>query len=142
MRFLGIDYGRKRIGLAVSDPTGTIASPLETLKRRPGKRPPLGKIEEVAREHQVEAVVVGLPLELSGEDSEWTEEVRHVGKRLGERLDLPVHTVDERMTSVRAERVIRKGLGLPRKKREERGRVDAAAAVLILQGWLDGRGGS
>ncbi len=84
--------------------------------------------------------MVGLPLELTGDESDWTREVRSVAEELGRRLQVPVHLVDERLTSVRAERTIRKELGLPRGKREERGRVDAAAAILILQGWLDREG--
>jgi len=137
MRVLGIDFGEARIGLALSDPTGTIASPLPTLKRRKGKRPPLKALEEVAREKNVTAVVLGLPLDSDGEESEWTEHVREVGDELGRRLELPVHYQDERMTSARAERVVRGRLGLPRGERERKERVDAAAAVLILQAWLD-----
>lgn len=133
---LGVDFGEVRIGLAVSDETGTIASPLPTVRRRRGKRPPLKALEEVAREHGAEALVFGLPLELSGEESEWTLEVRRVAEELARRLDLPLHFVDERMTSVQAERAVRTS-GLPREKREEKERVDRAAAVLILQAWLD-----
>ncbi len=133
-----MDFGEVRIGLAVSDESGTLASPIETLRRRRGKRPPLKALEEVARAHDVEAIVFGLPLELSGEDSDWTREVRDVSRRLGDRLELPVHLVDERMSSVRAEREVR-GSGLPKKKREQKERVDAAAAALILQSWLDRR---
>lgn len=136
MRVLGIDFGERRVGLAVSDPTGTIATPLPTLKRRRGKRPPIRALEELAREHGVEAVVMGLPLDLSGDETEWTTHVRQVGDELGRRLEVPVHYRDERMTSVRAERAVRK-LGLPRAERERKGRVDRAAAMLILQGWLD-----
>jgi len=136
MRVLGIDFGLKRVGLALSDPSGTIASPLPTLKRRAGKRPPLKAIAELVIEHEVGAVVMGLPLNLAGEDSDWTRTVREVAEALSERTGLPVHLVDERFTSVRAERAIR-SLGLPRKKREQKERIDAAAAVLILQGWLD-----
>lgn len=121
----------------MSDPTGTIASPLPTLKRRRGKRPPIKAMERTAEEHDVEAVVMGLPLSLEGEETEWTREIREVGDELGRRLEVPVHYVDERMTSVRAERVVRKRLNLPRSAREEKERVDAAAAVLILQSWLD-----
>lgn len=138
MRALGIDFGKRRVGLALSDPTGTIASPLPTLKRRKGKRPPYRAIEETAREHGVEAVVMGLPLELDGEENQWTRRVREVGGELGRRLDVPVHYVDERMTSVRAERAVR-SLGLPKHEREKKERIDAAAAVLILQSWLDRR---
>lgn len=136
MRAMGLDYGEVRIGLALSDETGTLASPFATLRRRRGKRPPLREIEETARVHEVRTLVVGLPLELSGEESEWTREVREIGGKLGERLGVPVHFMDERMTSVRAERAIR-SIGLSRREREDKGRVDAAAAAIILQSWLD-----
>ncbi|MGD2123238.1 MAG: Holliday junction resolvase RuvX [Gemmatimonadota bacterium] len=136
MRVLGIDFGERRIGLAVSDPSGTLASPLPTLKRRAGKRPPLATLADLAEEHEVGAIVFGLPLTLEGVDSDWTRTVRKVAKSLGDRTGLPIHFMDERLTSVRAERAIR-SLGLPKKKREEKERVDAAAAVLILQAWLD-----
>lgn len=137
MRVLGIDYGDRRIGVALSDPTGTIASPLPTLHKRRGKRPPYRELREIAREHGVEAVVLGLPLSPEGTETEWTAEVREVGQNLERRLDVPVHYVDERMTSARAERTVRKRMGLPRGEREKKERVDAAAAVLILQSWLD-----
>ena len=136
MRVLGIDFGERRIGVAVSDPTGTLASPLPTLKRRAGKRPPLAALEAIVREHGVKALVMGLPLTPAGEESDWTREVRQVGDALARRTGLPIHYLDERYTSVRAERAVR-GIGLPKKKREEKERVDAAAAVLILQAWLD-----
>jgi putative Holliday junction resolvase len=136
LRVLGIDYGTRRIGLALSDPTGTIASPLPTLRRRAGKRPPIARLEEIARGHQVERLVVGLPLDLEGRETEWCAEVREVGDRLASRLGLPVEYLDERMTSVRAERAVR-SLGLRKAQREDKGRVDAAAAILILQAWLD-----
>jgi len=139
VRALGVDFGEVRIGLAVSDETGTLATPVGTLVRRRGKRPPLKAMEEVALAHAVEAVVFGLPLELSGEASPWTREVEEVAGRLGARLGIPVHLVDERMTSVRAERAIRSS-GLPLRKREDKARVDAAAAAVILQDWLDRRG--
>lgn len=140
MRILGIDFGERRIGLALSDPTGTLASPLPTLKRRAGKRPPLTTLIDLVESHGVEAMVLGLPLTLRGEDSEWTRVVRGVGAALSDRTGLPVHFVDERFTSVRAERAVR-SLGLPKNKREQKERIDAAAAVLILQSWLDRRSG-
>ncbi len=138
MRALGVDFGERRIGLAVSDPTGTIASPLETVTRRRGKRPPWRRIKELAEAHDVERAVVGLPLDLTGEENEWCAEVRTLGEELGRRLEVPVDYVDERMTSVRAERAVR-SVGLKKSDREEKGRIDAAAAALILQSWLDGR---
>ena len=66
-RILAVDYGERRLGLALSDPTGTIAAPLETLTRRPGKRPPWTALERAVHEHAVSEIVVGLPLDLSGE---------------------------------------------------------------------------
>ena len=136
MRALGVDFGEKRIGLAVSDPTGVLATPLETLHRRAGKRPPLTRMEEIARAHDVEHVVVGLPLSLDGTESTWCAEVRAMGESLARRLGVEVSFVDERFTSVRAERAVR-AVGLPKGKRERKERVDAAAAQLILQAWLD-----
>jgi putative Holliday junction resolvase len=86
----------------------------------------------------VERLVVGLPLDLRGNETEWCDEVRSFGDALAERLNLPVVYIDERMTSVQAERAVR-SLGLRKKERERKGRVDAAAAALILQAWLDRR---
>lgn len=133
---MGIDYGMRRIGVSLSDRTGTLASPLTVVERRKGKRPPLKRLEEIARDSGVVQLVVGLPLDLEGREDDWCAETRWVGERLAERLGIPVDFVDERMTSTRAERAIRSS-GLPRSKREEKGRVDAAAAALILQAWLD-----
>lgn len=137
-RFLAVDYGERRVGLALSDPTGTIATPLPTLLRRRGKRPPVAAIAALAEAHEAAGLVVGLPLTPAGDESDWTREVRSFGTALGERTGLPVAYIDERMTSLRAERAVR-SLGLPRHRREEKDRVDAAAAVLILQAYLDSR---
>lgn len=136
---MGVDYGERRVGLALSDPTGTIAGPLPTLRRRKGKRPPVAPVARLAQEHEVESIVVGLPLTLEGEDSDWTREVRDFADALADRTGLPVALADERMTSVRAERAVR-SLGLSKQKREEKERIDAAAATLILQAHLDARG--
>jgi len=136
VRVLGVDVGERRVGVALSDPTGTIAAPLETLVRRPGKRFPLAKLEEIARGHEVGHLVVGLPLDLAGGENTWCAEVRDLGARLAERLGVDVSFVDERLTSVRAERTVR-SLGLGKQRRQEKERVDAAAAQLILQAWLD-----
>jgi len=140
-RVLGIDLGERRIGIALSDPTRALARPLPTLKRRARKRMPVRAIVDLVEEHGVTDVVVGLPLSLSGEENEWCAVVRETGDRIAERSSRPVHYIDERMTSVRAERAARTKTGLPRHKREEKGRVDAAAAVLILQMWLDRQDG-
>ncbi len=133
---MGVDFGTKRVGLAVSDPTGTVATPLDTVRRREGKRPPLAELERIGRSLGVEHVVMGLPLDLKGEENDWCKEVREVGRRLGERLGVGVSFVDERLTSVRAGAAVRSS-GLRKRERERKERVDAAAAQLILQAWLD-----
>ena len=138
MRVLGIDLGERRVGVAVSDPTGSIAQPLPTLQKRARKRMPLATLQKLAEQYEVQEIVMGLPLAPSGDDTERTRTVREAARKLEERSGVPVHLVDERYTSKAAERAVR-GLGLPKKKREEKGRVDAAAAVLILQSWLDAR---
>ena len=137
-RVLGIDYGERRIGVALSDPLLMIAQPLPTITRRRGKRPPFAELERIIAERDVGTLVVGLPLDENGDESGWTAEVRAFGDRLAQRTSLPVHYVDERMTSARAERTVRAS-GLSRTQREDKGRVDAAAAALILQAWLDNR---
>lgn len=131
-RVLAVDYGERRIGLAMSDPSRTIAQPLPTLQRKRGKRPPIQAILDLIRDNDVSALVVGLPLTLAGVDSDWTREVRVFGARLAERAAMPVTFVDERLSSVAAERAVR-SLGLPKHERERKERIDAAAAVLILQ---------
>lgn len=137
-RILGVDYGERRIGIALSDPSGMIAQPLTALLRRRGKRPPFGAIERLISEHEVGEIVVGLPLQSDGEESDWTRETRAFGDKLAARTGLAVHYQDERMTSARAERAVR-SIGLPRTEREQKGRIDAAAAALILQAFLDTR---
>lgn len=135
-RILALDYGERRIGVAVSDPTRTIASPLTTLTRRPGKRPPWSELSAIVTEQEPAELVVGLPLDLTGEEGAWAAEVRDFAGQLERRFALPVHWVDERMTSVLAERAVR-GMGLKKSQREEKGRVDAAAAAIILQAYLN-----
>jgi putative pre-16S rRNA nuclease len=137
-RILGIDFGGRRIGLAISDPTATIAQPLPTLTRRPGKRPPVAAIVELVRKHEAAEIVIGLPLSLAGEETDWTAEVRAFGAKLAERAGVTVAYLDERMTSVVAEQTVR-SLGLKRSERERKDRIDATAALLILQAYLDRR---
>jgi putative Holliday junction resolvase len=135
-RILAIDYGARRLGIALSDPTATIARPLTTLVRRPGKRAPIRAILDLCAEHSVDTIVVGLPLTLAGADSEWTREVRAFAASIEARAGVPVALVDERLSSVAAERAVR-GIGLGKRAREQRERVDASAAALILQAYLD-----
>ena len=137
-RIMGIDFGERRTGVALSDPTWSLASPLDTLTRRPGKRPPLKALEALARTHDVVRIVVGLPLDLGGEETSWCAQVREAADKLGRRLETPVEYIDERFSSIRAMRAVRE-IGLPKRVRERKGRVDRAAAALILQSWLDAR---
>jgi putative Holliday junction resolvase len=133
---LGVDYGERRIGLALSDPTRTLATPLTTLTYRRGKRIPVKEIERIARDAQVERIVIGLPLDLTGAETERCATVRSLGRSLADRLSVPVEYIDERFTSVEAEQLVRSS-GLRKVERERKERVDAAAAALILQSWLD-----
>jgi putative Holliday junction resolvase len=134
-RILSLDYGERRIGVALSDPSRTIATPFTTLHRRSGKRPPWPEIQKLIADNDVGEAVIGLPLALSGDESEWTAEVRAFGADLARRTGLEVHWMDERMTSVAAERSIR-AMGLKRAQRESKERIDAAAAALILESYL------
>jgi putative holliday junction resolvase len=137
-RILAVDFGERRIGVALSDPSGTIASPFTTLPRRRGKRPPIADLINIMNEQEVDQVVVGLPLMLSGEDSEWTTAVREFAATLATRSGRNVTLVDERFSSIMAERAVR-GSGLKKSEREEKERVDAAAAAVILQSFLNTR---
>ena len=137
-RVLALDYGTRRIGIARSDPTGTLATPVTTLTRRAGKRPPIARIVELAGHHAAEAFVVGLPLDGDGGENEWSTEVRAFGRKVEMRSGLPVHFVDERYSSVEAEARIR-SIGLRRRAREDKARIDAGAAAIFLQDWLDSR---
>ena len=130
MRLLAIDLGDRRIGLAISDPTGTIASPAGHITRRPGKRPPVYEILDQARTLEAEGFVVGLPLDQDGEETERSTEARRVAAMLGERSGLPVRLVDERFTTAAAQRAIREMGGSTRGRK---GDVDALAATVLLQ---------
>ena len=135
-RVLGLDYGERRIGAAVSDPTCTIAQPLPTAVRRRGRRPPYTQIAEMVAEWGVARIVIGLPLDSSGDIGPQAEHVQEFGAALKRRVHLPVEYWDERLSSVRARRELAR-LDLPAAKRRQKGRVDAVAATFILQSYLD-----
>ncbi len=129
-RWMAIDYGDKRIGLAVSDPTGTIASPAGHVVRRAGKRPPVAELIRQAQALQVEGFVLGLPLDGDGEETQRCVEVREVGSKLSDRTHLPVRYVDERFTTAAALRAIQ---DMGASTRGRKGDVDALAATILLQ---------
>ena len=135
-RILAVDWGERRFGLALSDESQIIATPLSTLTRRAGKRFPMPAFLALVAEHRPVGIVVGLPLTGSGAEGQWGSEVRELAGLLGARTYLPVELVDERMTTARALGVIREQGGSTKGRREE---VDALAAAVLLQGFLEAR---
>ena len=129
-RLLAVDWGDRRIGLAVSDPSGTIASPAGFIARRAGKRPPIAEVMRRAEALEVRGFVVGLPLDGNGDDTARATEARHVAAELEKRTGLPARLVDERFTTAAALRAIREMGGSTRGRK---GDVDALAATLLLQ---------
>jgi putative Holliday junction resolvase len=130
VRILAIDVGVRRIGLAVSDPLGMVASPLGALTRRSGRRLPIRSIVAKADELDVDAFVVGLPLDGDGDDTPLAAEVRWLAAELSRRTAKSVRLVDERYTTSAARRAIRDMHG---DARARRGDVDALAATVLLQ---------
>jgi len=134
-RILAIDYGSRRMGLAVSDPLGITAQGLETLERK-NKRSDFARLEKTIREYQVREIVLGYPLRMSGEEGAQSQKVADFADQLRARFQLPVHLWDERLTSAEANRLLREA-ELSIKKRAQA--VDRMAAVLILQAFLQAR---
>jgi putative Holliday junction resolvase len=137
-RLMAIDWGEVRIGLALSDETQTLASPLETLTRRRGKRFPMARLLELVGQHHPVGIVVGLPLSPEGNESDSSSKARELADLVARRTSLPVELRDERLTTARTLQVIREQGGSTRGRRAE---VDAMAASVLLQGCLDARKG-
>ena len=129
-RFMAIDYGRKRIGLAISDPLGMIASPAGFIVRREGKRAPITKILARAAELEALGFVVGLPLDGEGNETDWTAEVRALGAEIAKRTGMPVRFYDERFTTAAALRTVQE---LGESTRGRKGDVDSLSAAILLQ---------
>jgi putative Holliday junction resolvase len=135
-RVMGVDVGTVRVGLAMSDPTGTLASPLETLKRAKDDSD-LDRLVALVMEHEVTEVVVGEPVHLSGASGASAEDAGAYAQALADRIpDVPVQLIDERLSTVTAASHLREG-GID--SRKQRSVIDQAAAVVILQQFLDGR---
>jgi putative Holliday junction resolvase len=132
-RILALDVGSKTIGLAVSDALGITAQGLETVRRK-NKRADLAALRHVIEEYRVSEMVVGLPLRMSGQEGTQAEKIREFVVVLEKEFGLPIHLMDERLTSVEANRVLRES-EMSIKKRA--GAVDRLAAVLILQSFLE-----
>lgn len=138
-RLLAVDSGARRIGLALSDDTQTLAQPLTTLTRRPGKRFPMRELLTLLDRHAVAGVVVGLPLTPEGAEGDAARGARELAAAIAARSGRPVALWDERLTTARALQTVRDLGGLPRRRR---GIVDALAATVLLQHYLDTRRGS
>ena len=135
-RRLGVDVGSVRVGVALSDPDGLLATPLATLRRDERDGSDLRQLAELVTEHEVVEVVVGLPRTLAGREGPAAQAARDYAHALGTVLSVPVQLSDERLTTVLAIRTLSdRGV----RGRKQRAVVDQAAAVEILQGWLDGR---
>lgn len=134
-RILAIDYGSRRMGLAVSDGLGITAQGLETLERK-NKRSDFARLERVIREYQVAEIVLGNPLRMSGEEGTQSRKVADFAAELRRRFELPVHLWDERLTSSEANRLLRESEVSLQKRAQA---VDRMAATLILQSFLHAR---
>ncbi len=133
-RILAIDWGKKRIGLALSDLSHTLASPYRTLDASPREQL-LKHIGEIISEEEIEQIVIGLPLNMNGSESKSSESARILSEQLKE-FEVPVEEYDERLSSFEATRILQQN---KRKPSRNKGLVDRAAATIILQNYLDER---
>ena len=134
-RILAIDYGSRRMGLAVSDPLGITSQGIETLQRK-NKRNDFSRLGQIIRAYDVREIVLGNPLRMSGAEGIQSEKVAVFAEELRQKFKLPVHLWDERLTSAEANRELRES-ELSIQKRAQA--VDRMAAVLILQSFLQAR---
>jgi putative holliday junction resolvase len=136
IRALGVDPGSKRIGLAISDRSGTIASPLMVLQRSRSSGHDLHEIARIVRDEEADVIVVGLPLNMNGSEGPAAKAAITVARQLATLVDVPVEMHDERRTTVTADRsMIEAGLKAPARRQL----VDKVAAAVMLQSWLDAR---
>lgn len=136
MRIIGLDYGSRTVGVAVSDELGITAQGVETITREEENklRKTLRRIEELAAQYKAEEIVLGLPKNMNNTSGERVEKCEEFKEMLERRTGLPVRFWDERLTTVAAERILMES-GVRRENRKEV--IDKVAAVLILQGYLD-----
>ncbi|MBS3813193.1 Holliday junction resolvase RuvX [Candidatus Bipolaricaulota bacterium] len=132
-KVMGLDWGSKRIGVAISDPGRSIAASSFTYNRKNSEED-LSYLRRLVRDKEITLIVVGMPITMAGEEGEVAEQVREFIGRLTEEVDVPVDVIDERLTSAEAERVLLSSDVSRRKRKEHR---DKLAATLILQRYLD-----
>jgi putative Holliday junction resolvase len=133
VRILAIDYGRRRIGLAVSDELGITAVPLATLQRK-NRQEDIRRLREIARKYEITLIIVGSPRHLAGHAGEMAEEASRFSSRIKKELGLPVELRDERLTSWEAEQTLKENAGRKSKKTH----LDSVAAAILLREFLDG----
>lgn len=131
-RYLGVDYGTKRIGLAISDGLGLTARPLEVV----GRDDLASSLRRIAKEYDLAGVIVGVPTSLGGGEGPSAHAARELGREIGETMEVPVEFVDERFTSRIAENAL---LEADMRRRNRKETVDKVAAAIILQSFLDSR---
>ncbi len=133
-RIAGIDFGQKRIGVALSDLGKSLASPLTRVDSDGRTETSIEGVLKALEKHPVEAIVVGHPLNMNGKKGPMADQAAHFAAQLQTKVSCPVHLWDERLTSLQADRAL-KEVGLSRKRRTEA--LDTAAAVIMLQSYLD-----
>jgi putative Holliday junction resolvase len=133
MRTLAVDIGKRRIGVAVSDPLGVVARPVETVQSV-SLNVDVARITEIARELEADLIVVGDPIHMSGDPGTMSNRAHKFGEMLAEVSGLPVDYCDERLTTVEAQRILQDS-GVPPKKARQQ--IDAVAAAVILQSYLN-----
>ena len=132
---LGLDVGRKRMGVAGCDGTGLIATGITTIKRTSFQQD-IAQLQAIIEERQVQVLVVGLPYSMNGSIGSQAKEVQKYAQRLSQALELPIEYIDERLTSIQAEEMLKDANISPS---QNKGLIDRKAAALILQQWLDER---
>ena len=140
-RYLGLDFGSKTVGVAISDPLLMSASGLEIIRRdRESKiRKTLSRIDEIIKEYDVDEIVLGLPMNMDDTEGERCRKTREFGENLERRTRLPIHLVDERLTTVAADRVLS---DMDVAKKDRKTYIDKVAAALILETFLGTLGNS
>jgi len=133
MRILGLDYGSVRVGVAISDPCGIIAQPKGFIKAEP-KKECVAEIDKICSDLNVEKIVIGLPLHMSGEEGASAVAARELGVAIQDKINIPIFFIDERLTTVSAEKALMEANVKGEKKKEK---VDSVAAAIILQLYLD-----
>jgi len=137
MRILAIDHGTKRMGIAISDELGMIAQPLEFIPAEPFTDF-LNRLKEIISEKQIELILVGMPRNMNGSYGPAALKVQEFVDALKDAVTVPIQTLDERLTSVQAHRLLTEA---EVSGRQRKGKVDKSAAAILLQGYLDGRTG-